>query len=615
MKKTTLIVLAALLASAAYADIGTISNGEANSSVRGKINAAITGVNTQSNQIAAIEAQTNTWNSVTGKITQAAAEALFVEDAAAYEAVASAATNPPIAKFAKSNTNTVASGGVHGIYAGQSNELGYPQGIGGVTADQLSGLADTWMVVASDSYSYTGAVKVVDTDRWGPEIVSADLITKTLATNLYITKVAYNGNPISGFLAGGARYIEITNNVAYAITQGAPSPQFMDWGQGEADSDTVGEATNYYANLVQLRSDYQTLYPGLKFIVHGLSDSAITNYAYADTVLAAQKQFCETYDDCYFIDTRGLNAPNGSPAVHYDAPSMINLGGRVGGIVTSILNSDGVNLGVAKAAIGEIHAATGTVQSLSVETADVGSLTVNGSAISTGGLISPYNLEFYLPFEDATTNLDWTGTYVVAEEGTVTHEYDADRRGGVITLDGDIANHLVLSNSLPLSSKMTICFWQKFTAETATNYSYYVFGQKTNDNGTGTCWWRSVPNPSLKYQVFYSKPNALSNTTFIASPTIADYTTWHHYALTVDSGTNTLYVDGVLNTSSYDADTVDPVNFIKYIGAGAFNSVTPNEGGFDGSLDEFMVFDRPLTSTEVYDLYSEQDKGATGLKQ
>lgn len=83
-KRIALISIICAVATAGIAAIGTISNGESNSTVRGKINAAITAVNTQSNQLAAIEAQTN--------LIQGA-----IQNDATWTNVASAATNKAVA--------------------------------------------------------------------------------------------------------------------------------------------------------------------------------------------------------------------------------------------------------------------------------------------------------------------------------------------------------------------------------------------------------------------------------------------------------------------------------------------------------------------------------------
>lgn len=72
MKKTTTILIFLLTALGLRAQVGTISNGEAMSSVRSKMNAVILQSNTNATDIAtaetaidALEAQTNTWNNAT----------------------------------------------------------------------------------------------------------------------------------------------------------------------------------------------------------------------------------------------------------------------------------------------------------------------------------------------------------------------------------------------------------------------------------------------------------------------------------------------------------------------------------------------------------------------
>ena len=70
---------------------------------------------------------------------------------------------------------------------------------------------------------------------------------------------------------------------------------------------------------------------------------------------------------------------------------------------------------------------------------------------------------------------------------------------------------------------------------------------------------------------------------------------WHHLVGTFESGSQTLYIDGVLNVSSSLSGTLSSSNANTYIG---YTLATAK-----GSIDEVMILNRSLSQTEIEQLY------------
>ena len=85
---------------------------------------------------------------------------------------------------------------------------------------------------------------------------------------------------------------------------------------------------------------------------------------------------------------------------------------------------------------------------------------------------------------------------------------------------------------------------------------------------------------------------------------------WHHVAVTVGSGGNTLYIDGVVagvtysNGSSANSDFFSEISEVDRSEIGRSRRGGSNEAQFDGLLDEVRVYDRALTSVDVAQLAS-----------
>ncbi|MEM9446587.1 MAG: LamG domain-containing protein, partial [Verrucomicrobiota bacterium] len=92
---------------------------------------------------------------------------------------------------------------------------------------------------------------------------------------------------------------------------------------------------------------------------------------------------------------------------------------------------------------------------------------------------------------------------------------------------------------------------------------------------------------------------------------------WHHIVTVFDNGVLSLYIDGVLNNSKTVAGTTFGTGSTRYgfIGVGSEADVYDGSKSptdyFNGSLDDFRIYNMGLTQTEVQALYDQ--KLADGL--
>jgi len=78
---------------------------------------------------------------------------------------------------------------------------------------------------------------------------------------------------------------------------------------------------------------------------------------------------------------------------------------------------------------------------------------------------------------------------------------------------------------------------------------------------------------------------------------------WHHVVVVRDGNHGQLWVDGVLKDSISDMISVVNVDATLCVGNTLSNWIRPDFSGWTGELDEFMIFDRALSKSEILKLY------------
>jgi MSHA biogenesis protein MshQ len=304
--------------------------------------------------------------------------------------------------------------------------------------------------------------------------------------------------------------------------------------------------------------------------------------------------------------------------------AQINVGGDPSKLIIVVAGSLAISGNDSK--INAIIYATGAI-SISGDPTDPndpnspGGIEING-AVAAEGNISTNNRVTINYDANAIENADFNGmcdntpvvlladyhfdecsyTGAVGEVIDQTGNFSGQAFSNVNTaLAGQVERFANLSNrshhietSILLPDSYSISTWFK-KPTSSSNSPYFVLGAM---NGGGdlmyidrTNNWRwGVYNLSGASNGSYSFANLDDN--------------WHHLTLVYDEGENEtkLYIDSIL------VDTINRVvtGTLKYIGT-SFDGVSGNNGqGFRAPLDEFMVFDGPLTSAGISEIYTNQ---------
>ena len=230
--------------------------------------------------------------------------------------------------------------------------------------------------------------------------------------------------------------------------------------------------------------------------------------------------------------------------------------------------------------------------------------TVNDSITDTSTLTQ--GLMAYYPFNgnanDASGNgfngtVSSSATLTTDRFGNANKAYFFNGSGGIVTT----------VNTLLSVSKFTIAAWIKSNGIEASGVpriasitrpgqcnGYYEL-LYANGNWTGSsndyskkliCYLNADPTFSY-YNLYYSQ-----------NP--ADTSTWHHGAITFDSGTLKFYIDGVLD------NTISALGPLTQFAESAVLQIGYCEGGgnFNGKIDEVRIYNRALSDAEILKLFT-----------
>ena len=183
--------------------------------------------------------------------------------------------------------------------------------------------------------------------------------------------------------------------------------------------------------------------------------------------------------------------------------------------------------------------------------------------------------------------------------------YSGTSHNGVNTSEeAQIENALAISSaahhvqtSIPLPDRYSVSTWFKKPTDTTGN-RYFVLGAMENgsdllviDRDNNWRWAIYSSNPQQTVYGNYSF-NGLDND-------------WHHLAIVYKNGQSNLYIDGVF----VEAINLIPAGTLKYIGT-SFDDVNITASqGFRAPLDEFIVFNGALKTSEISTIYNNQLSG------
>ena len=215
---------------------------------------------------------------------------------------------------------------------------------------------------------------------------------------------------------------------------------------------------------------------------------------------------------------------------------------------------------------------------------------------------APYDsLVLYMSFDNNVSNYqydyskynnDGSGDYIFVEDGLYAGSGNFDGDGDYI--------EIVNSSSLNISKDLTISVWAKMLGQSSDSDWPRVVskGQTTTLDGG--------------YSLFVTDPDrSMSGCTLLAEDEVRYGSTmdngvendnlWHHYVCVYNSTNLIFYVDGVEVNKTYVNSTIKTVTDSLNIGSGR-----NGERDFNGSIDEVMIFNNSLTSSQITDIYNNQ---------
>jgi hypothetical protein len=227
-------------------------------------------------------------------------------------------------------------------------------------------------------------------------------------------------------------------------------------------------------------------------------------------------------------------------------------------------------------------------------------------------------LKFYVPFENNTTDpLKFAVDNIRAKFPS---DNPLEQTAGISgkAAKGGVPKKFIAYSSAndfaATASSMTVAFWGKHGAPTQTEFAFTL---TANDHWAKASMFLllegSVASPVMKLMVDDQKGDKWFEWVGSNSvPGIFD-DQWHHLAFVYDAATSKMicYKDGVAYLSNSQWDNHGAIKFKtdKINGFRIGGSGNPNEGwmnSYTGSLDNFRLYNIPLSAAEVQKLVTEK---------
>ena len=225
------------------------------------------------------------------------------------------------------------------------------------------------------------------------------------------------------------------------------------------------------------------------------------------------------------------------------------------------------------------------------------------------------SLKVYYDFENPSGVVDLVGNVPGRLKGA--KNVESGRRGRGLDLDGKGWVSLGRPDQITGLKEGTICFWIKTSKSSGTMVSSFVrssrrgFRIDVSSSGKVVC---KLGYDSSYYSSSssYGKVNTARSNRAVSKGVVNDGQ-WHHVAMVKDAKKIYVYVDGEKGSSSYtERSFMNPsANFrlsgySYYSESDGFSSSSYAYNPVVGQMDDFMIFDQPMTDQMVKSIYSSQ---------
>jgi len=230
------------------------------------------------------------------------------------------------------------------------------------------------------------------------------------------------------------------------------------------------------------------------------------------------------------------------------------------------------------------------------------------------------NLVAYIPFENSYTDAINITLSQPVRYGNVSFSNSVYKVGSYsvyFNQTPNIAPTQYLSYTIPANMQpQTVAFWFNPSTLSASSGTQFLCHFGSTTNSANDAWnLRIVNNTTLFINLFVTGYSTGSNyfTASISTTLVAG--TWYHCAVTfVSGGYLLLYLNGVLvGSSQFSTNVTIPLsntfNLVNYTQGDTINCLQIGGGGtlggqsYHGYIDDFRIYNRPLTATQIYQLY------------
>lgn len=222
--------------------------------------------------------------------------------------------------------------------------------------------------------------------------------------------------------------------------------------------------------------------------------------------------------------------------------------------------------------------------------------------ISSDGLI------FHAPFSGSYS--DVSGNNVLISNLGASFAQDRDGvNNNAVSFDGD-ASYLTVNQNTSIinTTNFTISSWAKMDGDGGGNLSQNAIFEQRDDDATPSAKSTILfLSRHANNQSYFSVRSSTGGTSVIVQADNAPSNGgWHHYCATKCDNAINLYIDGQLVATTPYTQTGNFTTSIDHVSIGAHhNTGGSTYGAFNGSIDEFRIYNKCLTSDEVRDIYTD----------